>query len=317
MINLIKMTAIVIVSMIYSPSSLALACFLDNNRINNLGGGGGQTFTATLNLTLNPTIGVGENIIIDLRNRLRCENETGSGWEDEFYIKQGTRLVNILGRMNAAMRYNVGQYTLPLAQDTPTTVLPRLGDSSDLNLVLLLSQVNNAGGVIINSGDVIAEIILFASGSYQGANYDYYTVKWSIVSNNNVIVPTGGCDVSARNVSVTLPAYDATSSQTVPVPLTVNCPSGNKTLSYTLDGTTVDASRQIFRNSAASSPAYGIGVNMLDKNNNVITANNPVLLGAVGASPVDLQLKARYAQTGVQVTAGTVQSIIGVTFTYP
>ncbi|UAN65862.1 fimbrial protein [Serratia sp. JSRIV006] len=317
MINLIKITAIIIVSMIYSPSSLALACFLDNNRINNIGGGGGQSFTAELYLNLNPTIGVNENVIIDLSSRLMCENETGSGWTDEFYIKQGSRLVDILGTLKAVMRYNGTPYDLPLNQDTPKTVLRNRGDSADLNVVLLLSQVNNAGGVIINSGDVIGEIILFASGSNSGANYDFYTVNWKIISNNNVIVPTGGCDVSARDVSVTLPAYDATSNQTFSVPLSVNCPSGNKNLSYFLSGTTADTAGKIFSNTSTSSPASGIGIQMLDQNNNAITVNNAVPLGTVGNTPVNLNLKATYAQTGAQVTAGNVQSVIGVTFTYP
>ncbi|HFT6532676.1 TPA: fimbrial protein, partial [Escherichia coli] len=47
-----------------------------------------------------------------------------------------------------------------------------------------------------------------------------------------------------------------------------------------------------------------------------IPANNTVSLGAVGTSAVSLGLTANYARTGGQVTAGNVQSIIGVTFVY-
>ncbi|HFR1153832.1 TPA: hypothetical protein ACHURF_003721, partial [Shigella flexneri] len=38
--------------------------------------------------------------------------------------------------------------------------------------------------------------------------------------------------------------------------------------------------------------------------------------GSVGTSAVSLGLTANYARTGGQVTAGNVQSIIGVTFVY-
>ncbi|SQA97216.1 Uncharacterised protein [Cedecea neteri] len=43
---------------------------------------------------------------------------------------------------------------------------------------------------------------------------------------------------------------------------------------------------------------------------------NTVSLGTVGSTPVDLGLTATYARTTGQVTAGNVQSIIGVTFVY-
>lgn len=84
---------------------------------------------------------------------------------------------------------------------------------------------------------------------------------------------------------------------------------------YYLSGTTADAGNSIFTNTASFSPAQGVGV-QLTRNGTIIPANNTVSLGAVGTSAVSLGLTANYARTGGQVTAGNVQSIIGVTFVY-
>ncbi|STW06019.1 mannose-specific adhesin FimH [Klebsiella grimontii] len=54
----------------------------------------------------------------------------------------------------------------------------------------------------------------------------------------------------------------------------------------------------------------------LTRNGSVVPANTTVSLGNVGTSAVSLGLTANYARTGGQVTAGNVQSIIGVTFVY-
>lgn len=86
-------------------------------------------------------------------------------------------------------------------------------------------------------------------------------------------------------------------------------------LGYYLSGTTADAGNSIFTNTASFSPAQGVGV-QLTRNGTIIPANNTVSLGAVGTSAVSLGLTANYARTGGQVTAGNVQSIIGVTFVY-
>ncbi|HBU6432059.1 TPA: fimbrial protein, partial [Klebsiella oxytoca] len=124
------------------------------------------------------------------------------------------------------------------------------------------------------------------------------------------VVPTGGCDVSARNVTVTLPEYPGTAA----IPLTVHC-AQNQNLGFYLSGTTVDTAGSVFRNAASGSPAQGIGV-QLSRNGSVMRTNTTESLGTVGTSPVSLGLTASYARTTGQMTAGNVQSIIGVTFVY-
>lgn len=170
-----------------------------------------------------------------------------------------------------------------------------------------LTPVSSAGGVAIKAGSLIAVLILRQTNNY---NSDDFQFVWNIYANNDVVVPTGGCDVSARDVTVTLPDYPGS----VPIPLTVYC-AKSQNLGYYLSGTTVDAGNSIFTNTASFSPAQGVGV-QLTRNGTIIPANNTVSLGAVGTSAVSLGLTANYARTGGQVTAGNVQSIIGVTFVY-
>lgn len=98
------------------------------------------------------------------------------------------------------------------------------------------------------------------------------------------------------------------------VPVTIHC-AQNQNIAYYLTGTTADTSNSIFRNTASASPAQGIGVQMV-RNGTVIPANRNVSLGKVGTSSVNLGLTATYARTSGKVTAGNVQSIIGVTFVY-
>lgn len=153
----------------------------------------------------------------------------------------------------------------------------------------------------------MATLKLHQTNDYNGDSFYFH---WNIYANNDVVVPAGGCDVSARDVTVTLPNYPGSMA----VPVTVHC-AQNQNLAYYLTGTTADSANSIFTNTASASPAQGIGVQMM-RNGNIIPANRNVSLGTVGTSPVNLGLTAIYARTSGQVTAGNVQSIIGVTFVY-
>lgn len=71
-------------------------------------------------------------------------------------------------------------------------------------VALYLTPVSSAGGVAIKAGSLIAVLILRQTNNY---NSDDFQFVWNIYANNDVVVPTGGCDVSARDVTVTLPDY--------------------------------------------------------------------------------------------------------------
>ena len=132
-----------------------------------------------------------------------------------------------------------------------------------------------------------------------------------IISNNNVVMPTGGCTVDSRNVTVDLPDFPGSAE----IPLGVYCSSEQK-LSFYLSGATTDSSRQVFANTAPdATKASGVGVTLM-RNGKILATGENVSLGTVNKSKVPLGLSATYGQTGNKVSAGTVQSVIGVTFIY-
>lgn len=134
---------------------------------------------------------------------------------------------------------------------------------------------------------------------------------WNIISNNSVVMPTGGCTVDSRNVTVDLPDFPGSAE----IPLGVYCSSEQK-LSFYLSGATTDSSRQVFANTAPdATKASGVGVSLM-RNGKILATGENVSLGTVNKSKVPLGLSATYGQTGNKVAAGTVQSVIGVTFIY-
>ena len=121
----------------------------------------------------------------------------------------------------------------------------------------------------------------------------------------------GGCTVDSRNVNVNLPDFPGSAE----IPLGVYCSSEQK-LSFYLSGTTTDSARQVFANTAPdATKASGVGVSLI-RNGKILATGENVSLGTVNKSKVPLGLSATYGQTGNKVSAGTVQSVIGVTFIY-
>lgn len=130
-------------------------------------------------------------------------------------------------------------------------------------------------------------------------------------ANVNIVMPTGGCTVDSRNVTVDLPDFPGSAE----IPLGVYCSSEQK-LSFYLSGATTDSSRQVFANTAPdATKASGVGVTLM-RNGKILATGENVSLGTVNKSKVPLGLSATYGQTGNKVSAGTVQSVIGVTFIY-
>ncbi|RCV96673.1 hypothetical protein A0U98_07870 [Shigella boydii] len=76
---------------------------------------------------------------------------------------------------------------------------------------------------------------------------------------------------------------------------------------------------QHFRQLAGMSPLryqkWEEGVSLM-RNGKILATGENVSLGTVNKSKVSLGLSATYGQTGNKVAAGTVQSVIGVTFIY-
>ncbi len=115
----------------------------------------------------------------------------------------------------------------------------------------------------------------------------------------------------APPVTVDLPDFPGSAE----IPLGVYCSSEQK-LSFYLSGATTDSARQVFANTAPdATKASGVGVSLM-RNGKILATGENVSLGTVNKSKVPLGLSATYGQTGNKVSAGTVQSVIGVTFIY-
>lgn len=263
--------------------------------------------TANVYVNLQPSIGIGQNLVIDLSTAINCKNDsTGGSIIDYITLTSGSAYGGALAAFTGTLYWAGNTYSLPL---TGTSAIYTITHTSyqGLPLRLYLTATGAAGGGVINSGELFATLRMHKVASDGNPN-DF---TWNIYASNNVVVPTGGCDVSSRDVAVNLPDYPGT----VPIPLTVHC-AQNKNLAYYLTGPTTDTASSIFANVASSSAAQGIGV-QISNGSGIIATNKNVALGIVGTTPVSLGLTASYARTTGQVVAGNVTSVVGVTFLYP
>ena len=263
--------------------------------------------TVTVPVTLTPSVQANENLVVNLGNSIQCKNDAPQQYTDPIRVGTASAYAGALSSFTGSITYNGSTYSFPLASPTPWVPTPN-GSYQPWNTILYLSPTGAASGVVIQAGQIFASLSLQKENTSTGGVSQ--TIIWNLRANNTVTVPTGGCDVSSRNVTVQLPDYPGSAS----VPLTVHCGS-TKALSYYLSGTTADSAASIFTNTSSGSPASGIGV-QLSNSSGVLTANKNVSLGNVGTTPVSLGLTASYARTSGQVVAGNVQSVVGVTFVY-
>lgn len=285
----------------WSVNAWSFACKTASGQTIPIGGG-----SANVYVNLAPAVSVGQNLVVDLSTQIFCHNDYPQTITDYVTLQRGSAYGGVLSSFSGTVKYNGSSYPFPTTTETSRVIYDSTTDKP-WPTVLYLTPVSTAGGIAITSGSLIAVLILHQTNNYNGDSYQFV---WNIYANNDVVVPTGGCDVSARDVTVTLPDYPGSMA----VPLTVHC-AQNQTLGYYLSGTTTGSGNAIFTNTASASPAQGIGV-QLTRGGTAVSANSPVSLGTVGTSPVSLGLTAEYARTSGQVTAGNVQSIIGVTFVY-
>lgn len=264
--------------------------------------------TVNVNVNLVPSISAGQNLVVDLSQSIQCKNDAPSQYTDPVRIRSGSAYQGVLSAFRGSLGYFGVQYPFPTTTET-AWVNHTWGDYRGWQAVLYLTPISTASGVVVKANTMIAQLILEKEDSING---NRQIINWNIYANNDVVVPTGGCDVSARNVTVNLPDYPGTA----PAPVTVRC-AQNQRIGYFLSGNTLGSDNSIFTNTSSSSPAQGIGVQLL-RNGAALGAGsaNTVSLGTVGTTPVSLGLTATYARTTGQVMAGNVQSIVGVTFVY-
>lgn len=287
--------------MAYSSGANAFACITAAGAQIPIGGGNADVY-----VDLTPSVGAGQNLVVDLSTQISCRNDYPQSLTDYVSIFSGSAYGGALSNFRGSILYSDTTYPFPTTSETKN----RIYNSKALTpwpTKLYLTALGTPGsGVAIQAGSLIARLNMHQTNNLGESN----SYVWNIYALNSVVVPTGGCDVSARNVTVTLPDYPGTAS----VPLTVHC-GQNQQLAYYLTGTTANTASTIFTNTSSSNRATGVGV-QLSNRNGVIATNKNVSLGTVGNSPVSLGLTASYGRTSGQIVAGNVQSIIGVTFVY-
>ncbi|UAN57415.1 fimbrial protein [Serratia sp. JSRIV004] len=285
----------------YSSSAHAFTCQTAAGATIPVGGGSANVF-----VDLTPQIGVGQNLIVDLSRQISCQNDRPDTRIDYASLQRGSAYGGILTGFTGSFVYDGTSYPFPTTSETKSVVY-RTNTMTPWPAALYLKLISTAGGVAITSGSLIAVLNMHQTNNV-GNSYAYI---WNIYARNSVVIPTGGCDVSSRDVTVNLPDYPGT----VSIPLTVRC-AQNQNLAYYLTGPTTDAASTIFANTASAPVAQGIGIQIANRNG-VIPTNRNVALGTVGSSSVSLGLTANYARTTGQVVAGNVNAVVGVTFLYP
>lgn len=288
-----------------AAKSQAFTCNVDGGP--NIGSG-----NTTVSVNLTPVLQENENLVIDLSQHIKCWNNYG-GWYDTDHINlvKGSSFGGSLTTFKGSLFWNNATYPFPLTTDTNVLLI---GEKTPmpLPLRLYLTPIGNnpTGGVVIKPGEIIAYIHMYKISELGSGDPRHFT--WTIKANNAVVIPTAGCDVSSRNLTVNLPDYPGSAG----VPLTVHC-GKNQKLSFYITGTTVGNGKNIFANlySPQTLAAKGVGIQLL-RDGQALSTNQSVSLGTVGKSPVNLGLSATYQKTDGQISAGNVQSIIGVNFTY-
>ena len=294
-----KIITLILFIVLYSVNAQAFTCQANGTTISSSG-------TVTVPVTLTPSLEADQNLVIDLGDSIQCKNDAPKQYTDPIRVGTASAYSGVLANFTGSITYNGSTYSFPLS--SPTSWVPTTsGTYVKWNTILYLSPTGAASGVVIEAGQIFATLSLQKESSSGGVSQ---TITWNLKANNTVTVPTGGCDVSSRSVTVALPNYPGTQT----VPLTVYCAS-TKALSYYLTGTTSDTAATIFTNTSSTSAATGVGV-QLSNSSGVLATNQTVSLGDVGTTPVSLGLTASYARTSGQVVAGNVQSIVGVTFVY-
>lgn len=297
---------LMLILLMYSNTSLAMLCKNDQS---------GEIFKSgdtSFYIKLNPVIQNNQRVsVVNLRNYVACLNEDSTGIDHDYIrIKAGTGFSPSLdAKTFGYLSFMSNTLPLPLKSDfSSTQTISDYGFWTPIEADLYLLPEPGKFGKIIHGGDLVATVYVNKT-SKLGGREDF---SWRFFAVDDVYVRTGTCRVSSNNVNVTLPPYPT--DKTVAIPLSVSC-DNNQLVQYTLSGTTTGFG-YVFTNTAASSPAKGIGIEISD-NVGLIASGRKRRLGYVSTSPVGMGLKAGYVLTdGSTPTPGQVQAIINVTFEY-
>ncbi|MGR5115198.1 fimbrial protein [Photobacterium damselae] len=313
--KMFKSNFILIVMLFFlSGKASAFDCKSEYGSISQFGG------SAKVIVDLTPEVQLGQNLVVDLTNKVWCKNLLPKKRIDYLRLTDKSTFSGKLDAFRGSMTYNGMSYPIPLDRDTERVEYSGDDSYKSVPLVLYLSPVSApAGGILIKKGDKIADLYMIQNGKnlvhpclFCGGTGDTRYI-WKVIANNDVVIPTGGCDISNRDVTVDLGEYSGSNKKHID--LSVHCAKAVK-LEYFLSGDSEPSDNTIFSNTASSNKAQGFGVRIFDKKNNPINNNVAVELGTVGDTEVDLGLSADFATFGPKQTPGNVSSVINVNFQY-
>ncbi len=270
-------------------------------------------------VSVSPEVQLGQNLVIDLSSLISCQNTIPKKRTDYLRIGKASAFAGALEFFEGSLMYDGLSYPIPVTTDT-TDVEYTTKTWTPVPAVLYLTPISApASGVVIEAGQKFAKLkmkqhgenLVFPCLFCGGTGMTEYT--WNLIARNRVVVPTGGCDVSSRDVVIDLGEY--TGSNRKDIPLTVHCATDTK-LKFFLSGKVETIDNSIFSNVAGVNPAKGFGIQIFDKSNNIIQANKPINLGSVGETPIDLGLSTDFVKFGTVNTPGEVTAIVNVTFQY-
>lgn len=146
-------------------------------------------------------------------------------------------------------------------------------------------------------------------------------------STSSITFVPPACSIIVDPTVVTLPTvYTSAFTGTAPPPtgqtpfnVQLNCPSSaaGASLAITLaTSSPVAGATGVIANTAGGGYAQNVGVQVLDANGNPIPFGTAISAGTVTAGNFNVQLNARYYQTGALVTAGQVKATATYTITY-
>lgn len=191
--------------------------------------------------------------------------------------------------------------------------------NQSFQLQLVITGPMSGGSQTLPSGQLV-------TWAFTSGGDPYFVADTFFIGGSSTIIQP--CTIAVDPTVVTLPPVTTstftsvgTTAGAMPFQIKLtNCPTGNQ-LGITLSTSnpyTAPGVNGVILNTAATQPVGGVGVQLLDANNN----NNPVTFGTaipegqISGATVNLPFVARYYQTGAPVTAGNVTAVATYTLNY-
>jgi type 1 fimbria pilin len=250
--------------------------------------------------------------------------DTQDSWSGQYRRVTPTSLPNVystgipgLGMKVMAQNTNARSYTLPFVTGSDDQVLPNHPYSEGIRWYAELVVTGPLTPGSFNTNIVDESYIKFE---------DLETHDL-ILGNVQLNVQGTACTVTTSTQDVSLGTHLTTeftgmnsTTESVPVPLALNCPNSGIGISATLNATPDTSTTQpgaIKTTPGTGLNAGGVAIQMLDQSDNGIPLNTPVKYTSTGAGTFNFNWKARYLQTtSTPVTAGDADTSATMTITY-